>query len=148
MAPPLPPNCFMSRRMPSELLEQSVHVLHPLPATARYAFAAASVDHRRIAPLSWSHGVDDGDTALQVLLSGVGIDALECPAHSRDHGEHLFEGPHLPDLFHLITVVLEGELASAQLPDEGLGLLEVDGLLDFPDEAEDVTHAEDTANHS
>ena len=131
-----------------ELLEQPVDVLDRAAAAARDALAAAAVDHGGIAPLLRRHRVDDRDRAAHLLLAAVDVDALQRPAHARDHRDHLLERAHLAHLLELVAEVLERELLAPELAHELLRLLPLDVLLGERDQAEHVAEPEDAADHA
>src|SRR5262245_1141657 len=133
------------------LLQEPVHVLHAGAAAARDPLAAAAVDDVRMASLARCHGRDDGVEAPDVcrlLVQFLGSRTLHELAEAGNHPEDLVEGPQLLDLPELIAEVLERERVLAQLLDQGLGLLAIDGLLRLFDQREHVAHAEDARGHA
>ena len=131
------------------LLKQTIHILDLHPRSNGNPALAGSINHGRQLSFMRSHGINNRNLPVQLLVSSLLGNALgQLPAHGQL--VHQSRQPaHINHLLKLLTQVSQVQaFAFLDLSRQFLGLVPVNLTLDFLNQGEHITHTQDARSHT
>src|SRR5262245_31835197 len=125
-----------------ELIEHRVDLSHSDTAAFGYPLTAFRVQDLRVQSFLRSHTANDSFHVLEFFLVFLQIGPFQCFRSPGQHADDRLEWTKLFHLAQLVEKILERELAFAHFFFEPLGIIQIDRLGGFFNQAYYITHSQ------